>query len=54
MNITPNIFAGTLVPFWYTEPLRRGEKALGNGSAALLRLMYDPVHFQRPARYKQF
>ena len=28
MNITPNIFAGTLVPFWYTEPLRRGKKLL--------------------------
>ena len=41
-------------PFWYTEPSRRGKKALGNGSAALLRLMYGPVHFQGPARDEQF
>ena len=43
-----------LYAFWYTEPSRRGKKALGNGSAALSRLMYGPVHFQGPARDEQF
>ena len=32
-------------PFWNTE-LLRVKKALGNFSAALLRLMYGLVHFQ--------
>ena len=40
--------------FWYTEPFRRGKKALGNGSAELSRLMYGPVHFKGATRDEQF
>ena len=36
------------------QPLRWGKKVLGNGSAALSRLMYGPVHFQSPTRDEQF
>ena len=31
--------SNTVNAFWYTEPSRRGKMALGNGSAALSRLM---------------
>ena len=40
--------------FRYTEPLIRGEKVDGIGSAELSRLFYGPVHFQGPARDEQF
>ena len=52
--INPQVLFSLGQPFWYTEPSRRGKKALGNGSAALSRLMYGPVHFQGPASDEQF